>query len=351
MRITVSGEAGNVGSRVVAEALSRWKRQRGLIYGCILLLAVTTMSVHAEDRKVGVSPWGPTDDIGRLNLITPESRASILSRVDGSAAYDLSVEYFIGMPSWQAAGDPRYQIWMTHTPQGTVVDDPMRVGEELNNHVSYTGAAISMYTHMGTHIDALNHFGLNGKIWNGFSAHKHLGDRGWNVAGAEKIPPIIARGVLIDVAAAKNLDMLGDGYRITRQDLVEALDKQEVDIQKGDVVLIRTGRMRVYEHAAAYMANAPGLGMGAARFLVEEKGAMIVGADNLSFEAFPSELEDDYVPVHTYLLAQQGTPILELVYLEELSQDAVYEFVFIGGSLKLRGSDAAPIRPIAIPVR
>lgn len=328
----------------------QWQPQRSLIFASFLLLAMTTIPVHAEVRDVGVSPWGPTDEIGRLNLITAESRTKVLSRVDGSATYDLSVEYFIGMPSWQAAGDPRYQIWMTHTPQGTIVDDPMRVGEELNNHVSYTGAAVSMYTHMGTHIDALNHFGLNGKIWNGFSAHKHLGDRGWNVAGAEKIPPIIARGVLIDVAAAKGLDMLGDGYRITREDLIEALDKQGVDIQEGDVALIRTGRMKVYEDAAAYMANPPGLGMAAARFLVEEKGAMIVGADNLSFEAFPSELEDDYVPLHTYLLAQQGAPILELVYLEELSQDAVYEFAFIGGSLKLRGSDAAPIRPIAIPI-
>jgi len=263
--------------------------QRRLIFGSFLLLAMTAISVHAQVRDVGVSPWGPTDEIGRLNLITAESRANVLSRVDGSAAYDLSVEYFIGMPSWQAAGDPRYQIWMTHTPQGTIVDDPMRVGEELNNHVSYTGAAVSMYTHMGTHIDALNHFGLNGKIWNGFSAHQHLGDRGWNVAGAEKIPPIIARGVLIDVAAAKGLEMLGDGYRITREDLIEALDKQDVDIQEGDVALIRTGRMKVYEDAAAYMANPPGLGMAAARFLIEEKGAMIVGADNLSFEAFPSE--------------------------------------------------------------
>jgi kynurenine formamidase len=98
------------------------------------------------------------------------------------------------------------------------------------------------------------------------------------------------------------------------------------------------------------MKNPPGLGMAAARFLVEEGGAMIVGADNLSFEAFPSEVENNYVPVHSYLLAQQGTPIMELVYLEQLARDKVYEFAFIGGSLKLRGSDAAPIRPIAIPV-
>ncbi|MEX0707294.1 MAG: cyclase family protein [Woeseia sp.] len=318
----------------------------------LFLLFVTLANVaQAGERTVGRSPWGPNDEIGRLNLSTPDSRARILSRINGGASYDLSVEYFIGMPSWQAAGDPHYQIWMTHTPHGTVIDDPLNVGKVKNEHVSYTGAAVSMYTHMGTHIDALNHFGLNGKIWNGFSAAEHAGDRGWRVAGAESIPPIIARGVLIDVAAAKGVPMLPAGYRITREDVQHTLAKQKTELREGDVVLIRTGRMQVYENAVAYMNNSPGLGLAAARFLVEENGAMIVGADNLSFEAFPSELESDYVPVHTYLLAQQGVPILELVYLEELSEDRVFEFAFIGGSLKLRGADAAPIRPIALPVK
>jgi kynurenine formamidase len=217
--------------------------------------------------------------------------------------------------------------------------------------VAYSGSAVSMYTHMGTHIDTLNHFGLNGKIWNGYEAQEHLGDKGWNVTGAEAIPPIIARGVLIDVAATKGVDILSDNYRITRQDLIDALERQDVELEEGDVVLIRTGRMQIYEDAEAYMVNSPGIGLEAARFLVEEKGAMLIGLDNLSFEASPSEFEDNYRPLHTYLLAQQGTPILELVYLEELSNDGVYEFAFIGGSLKFRGSDAAPIRPIAIPLR
>jgi kynurenine formamidase len=306
--------------------------------------------VHAE-QTVGQSPWGPQDEIGRLNLMTPQSQATILSRLSAGKTYDLSVEYFIGMPSWQAAGDPHYRIWMTHTPHGNVIADPLGLGEAMNEHVSYTGAAISMYTHMGTHIDALSHFGLDGKIWNGFAAQEHLGDRGWTVAGAEKIPPIIARGVLIDVAAAKGVALLPDGYRVTREDLTDALKRQGVALRQGDVVLIRTGRMRRYGDAEAYMDNPPGMGMAAARFLVEESGAMVVGADNLSFETFPSEVEGNYVPLHTYLLAQTGTPIIELAYLEELAQDRVYEFAFIGGSLKLRGSDAAPLRPIAIPVQ
>lgn len=314
------------------------------------LLSTLAFTANATDRTVGESPWGPDDEIGRLNLITAESRQTILSRVSGGTTYDLSVEYFIGMPSWQAAGDPHYRIWMTHTPEGTVIDDPLNVGTTMNQHVSYSGAAVSMYTHMGTHIDALVHFGLDGKIWNGFDANDHLGNRGWQVAGAENIPPIVARGVLIDVAAAKGLEMLPDGYRVTRQDLLEALAIQKVSLQRGDVVLIRTGRMKLYDDTQAYMAKPPGMGLAAARFLVEEGGAMVVGADNLSFESFPSELETDYVPVHTYLLAEQGAPIIELLFLEELSRDKVYEFAFIGGSLKLRGSDAAPIRPIAIPI-
>ena len=282
------------------------KKLSNLTLAALLASNVTSALASAQ---VGQSPWGPDDEIGRLNLMTAESQSSILSRISGGAIYDLSVEYFIGMPSWQAAGDPHYRIWMTHTPHGTVTDDPLSVGVNMNKHVSYTGAAISMYTHMGTHIDALNHFGLNDEIWNGFSASEHLGDRGWKKAGAEKIPPIIARGVLIDVAAAKGIEMLPDGYRITRQDLIETLGKQNTILREGDVVLIRTGRMKLYENADAYMTNPPGMGMDAARFLIEESGAMIVGADNLSFEAFPSEVEDNYVPLHTYLLAQQGAPI------------------------------------------
>ncbi len=324
---------------------------RNILLMSALLVSGLPAAAAEEARRVGTSPWGPQDEIGRLNLMSEASRADVLSRIKGGKVYDLSVEYFIGMPSWQAAGDPHYRIWMTHTPHGTVVDDPLNTGTRMNEHVSYTGAAISMYTHMGTHIDGLAHFGLNGEIWNGFSAREHLGDRGWQVAGVETMPPIIARGVLIDVAASKGLDMLADGYRVSRVDLIDALKRQKVELRRGDVALIRTGRMRLYEDSAAYMAKPPGLGLAAARFLIEEAGAMIVGADNLSFEAFPSELETDYVPVHTYLLAQQGAPIIELAWLEELARDQVYEFAFVGGPLKLRGADAAPLRPIAMPLR
>lgn len=310
------------------------------------LIGFSTM-VNAQD--VSSSPWGEDDEIGRLNLITPASRQSALSNLNPSKVYDLSVEYYIGMPSWQAAGDPHFQMWLTHTPHGTEVDDPLSVGHKMNAHVSYTGSAFSMYAHMGTHIDALNHFGLNGKIWNHFSAQQHLGDRGWKKAGIEKVPPIIARGVLLDIPSAKGLEELSPNYLVTQQDIEQTLTFQKINLQAGDVVLIRTGRMQHYANAKTFMENAPGLGMAAARFLAEHNQALSIGADNLSFEAFPSEVKENYVPVHTYLLAQQGVTIMELVDLEALAKDKVYEFAFIGTPLKIRGGDAAPLRPIAIP--
>ncbi len=317
----------------------------------VLLLIALPLPAAAAQPDVGRSPWGPDDEIGRLNLMTDASRAAILGRIAAGRSYDLSVEYYVGMPSWYGIGDPRYQFWLTHTPRGTAIDDPMNVGEAQNRHVSYTGSAVSMYTHMGTHIDALNHFGLNGRIWNGFRADDHLGDRGWRKTGAETIPPIVARGVLIDVAAAKGVEMLAEGYRITRDDLIEALRRQKVALREGDVVLIRTGRMKLYHDDEAFMKNPPGLSLAAAKYLIEEGGAMIVGADNLSFEAFPSEVQDNYIPVHTYLLAQQGAPIIELAFLDDLARDRVYEFAFVAASLKFRGADAAPLRPVAFPVR
>lgn len=323
---------------------------KAIVVTALGFMLTSAMHVQGASETVGGSPWGPNDEIGRLNLMTEQTQLNVLSRIKSGKVYDLSVDYYVGMPSWFAIGDPRYQFWLTHTPHGTTVDDPMGVGQKMNEKVSYTGDAVSMYTHMGTHIDALNHFGLNGKIWNGFEAEKHLGDRGWKKTGAETIPPIVSRGVLIDLPAAKGIEMLPESYRVTSKDLKEALVKQGTELKQGDVVLLRTGRMKYYDNAEKFMAKPPGLGLDAARFLVEEKGAMTVGADNLSFETFPPEKEDNWIPVHTYLLAQHGAMILELVYLDDLAREKIYEFAFIGGSLKFRGASAAPMRPIAIPI-
>ncbi len=320
----------------------------------MLSLAISALgfqAANAQTDQAGKSPWGPEDEIGTLNMMTPASRLAALASISSGQVYDLSVDYFVGMPSFHALGDPGYQYWLTHTPKGTVVDNPNGLGIAMNSKVSYTGDAISMYTHMGTHIDALNHFGLNGRIWNNFSPEEHLGDKGWLKTGAETIPPVIARGVLIDIPDYKGMEGLPEDYRISVSDLKGALLKQHVQLQAGDVVLIRTGQAKHYHDADKYLHKYPGINLEAVKWLVEDQKIMLLGADNLSFEAFPPERSDNWVPVHTYLLAEKGVMFIEQMQLESLAADKVYKFAFIAASLKLKGASGSPMRPIAIPIK
>ena len=117
----------------------------------------------------------------------------------------------------------------------------------------------------------------------------------------------------------------------------------------GDVVMVRTGRMSTWPDAEKFMAPSPGINVEGAKFLAES-GAIIVGADNLVLEHMPSVVEDNWVPVHTYLLVEAGVPIMEVVDTEELSQESLYEFAFVGAAMPLRGATAAPMRPIALPL-
>jgi kynurenine formamidase len=311
---------------------------------------LTYESVLERDGvRVSRSPWGPDDEIGRLNWITPESSLALLARTGGSHIFDLSVDYFMGMPSFQAFGDPPYQISMTHTPHGTIADNASGMGADVHRKYSYCGDAVSMYTHLGTHIDTLIHLGYYDHYWNGFNAEEHLGSRAWTVGGADRYPPLIARGVVLDIAALHGADRVPDAYVIGPDDLRGAASRQELELRRGDIVLIRTGKMQVWPAAEYLDMPMPGINLAAARYLCEEAGAMIVGADTAALEAFPGD-EEGYAPVHCYMFATTGTPIMEVVNLEELAGERLDEFVFVGMPMPLRGATGAPLRPIAIPL-
>jgi kynurenine formamidase len=306
--------------------------------------------IEQEGTIVSESPWGPEDEIGRLNWITEDSQRDVLSRIDPGPTYDLAVSLFLGMPGWLGAHDPKYDIWMTHTPAGTIVDDLGGVGPELSAKYSYSGDAMTMYTHTGTHIDMLNHFGYHNRFWNGWSPAQHLGSRHWMRGGPEKYPNIVARGVLLDIAALYETECLAPSYVITAADCAAAAEAEGVTLEKGDVVMIRTGRMRYWPDAEKYATDAPGIGMEAARFLCDETGAMIIGSDNDSVEVDPWE-PGTFFPVHSYMFATAGAPIIESLWLEDLAAAGIYEVAFIGGPLKMTGATGSPLRPIALPLR
>ena len=206
--------------------------------------------------------------------------------------------------------------------------------------------ALTMSTHSGTHFDSLNHVGYGDKIFNGFDSTRYLGNKGWTKAGADQIPPLITRGILLDVPAEKGVAMLPDAYEITIQDIERTLIRQGVTLQSGDAVLIRTGRMTVWPDAKKFVPNEPGITRQSAAWLIDH-GAVLLGADTMGVEKFPMAKES----VHAYAFAERGVCLLELAWLEDLAKDKVYEFAFIGAPLKLRGATGAPARPLALLLR
>jgi kynurenine formamidase len=207
-----------------------------------------------------------------------------------------------------------------------------------------------MYTHTGTHIDALNHFGVDGQIYNGFRPEEHLGSRNWTRGGAEQIPPIIARGVLLDIASMKGEECLPPSYAITVEDCQQALESSGLTLGDGDVAMVRTGRMAYWPDGAKVMGNPPGLGLEAARWLTAQ-GIIAVAADQECVEVGPSQHEDNWLPGHCHFLAEAGVPMIELVNLEELAGDGVREFCLIAAPVRLKGATGAPLRPLAMALR
>jgi kynurenine formamidase len=284
--------------------------------------AFTLGSTDVLAQVARKSPWGPSDEIGALNMMTSQSRLDILEQVASGAIYDLAVDLFVGMPTCceMLFADPSYQLSMTHAPARGATTEVL----------SHSSDVVSMSTHTGTHIDALNHIGLHGRIWNEVRADEAVGVRGWSRSGVDKYPPIVARGVLIDVATSKNLEHLPASYAITAADLQEALRKQGTILRPGDVVLIRTGLMRLWPDKSRYRLEVQaGLSLDAAKWLATEQRAMLLGADNLGLEKFPSSDPALLAPVHAYLLAEQGVSFIEALWLEDLARDQVHEFLFI----------------------
>jgi len=219
-----------------------------------------------------------------------------------------------------------------------------------------------MNDNVATQIDGLAHIthGQDNHFYNGFKAAEWGGDFRIRKADVTTIPPIIARGVLIDVAGSKNMEALPSGYEITVADLEGALRAQNVDVTPGTIALIRTGTARYWgtngsDHAKIGQHDSAGIGMRAAKWLVEEKGVLAIGSDTSGLEYVPPKPEDSQMvdgsfnPVHVYLLVQQGVHILEFNNLERLAADRVYEFAYFLTTNAIRGTVAGTaLRPVAM---
>jgi kynurenine formamidase len=213
---------------------------------------------------------------------------------------------------------------------------------------SASGMIVCM-EHSGTHIDALCHQADALTLCGGTPIDAAVQTpKGFTRCGVEEIAPIVAPGVLLDMAAHHGVEALAPGYAITAAELQACCARHDVAVAAGDVVLVRTGNERYWGDEERYLTG-PGVAGDASRWLAE-RGVVAVGADNMAWDVIG--LRDPELgctlPGHLLLLARHGIYIIENLRLAELAASGQTRFLFLCTPLKLVGATGSPVRPIAI---
>lgn len=248
--------------------------------------------------------------------------------------YDLGMEYYVGMPHHP-----------NHPPFAFALI-------KLHGEIMYPGgvsACNCLFTtggHTGTHLDAPGHISLNGQVHGVGDIRPWQDYTGLKRGGIDGVSPIVTRGVLLDIAGMEGVECLDEGYSIDSTVLKKAQEVQGVSIEAGDAVLLRTGWIRHFADPPAYVSHekgCPGLVEDGAEWLAQKR-VKCVGSDTLALEKTPAPS----LPVHVILLVRNGISIMEMLNLDELARDRVYEFLLVVSPLKIKGGTASPVRPIAI---
>lgn len=249
--------------------------------------------------------------------------------------YDLGQPYFPGMP--HHPNHPPFAFSLTK-----------KHGEVMYpNQVSTANDLFATGGHTGTHLDSLGHVSWRGKLWGGKrAAQLQSYAEGIKKLGIDATPPVVRRGILLDVARALKKDVLPAAFPVGPKELELTAHKQRISFKEGDAVLVRTGWAKYWSDPKKFVANetgAPGVSLEGAKWLAKHKMSF-TGADTTAYERTPAH----DLPVHVFLLTQKGIQILEMLNLEEIAKDKVYEFLFIALPLRIIGGTASPVRPVAI---
>jgi kynurenine formamidase len=302
----------------------------------VVLVAASVAGVAlGQAGNPGTSRWGPADQRGAANRITPEKVLEAKSLITRGTVYQLGHVYESSMPLF---GTRHFSLKIPQTfgPMGS---------NRLEFHDELVSAEIGQ---VGTQFDGLGHIGVGDIFYNGNNRADFAKPDGFTKLGIENVGALVTRGVLVDVAAYKGVARLEGGYEITLADLRGALEKQRTEVRSGDVVILHTGWGSLWKvDNAAFGATAPGIGLEAAQYLVERE-VVLIGADTWSMEVVPNPNPDLQFPVHQLLIPRNGIYIFENLLTEELARDRAYEFAFFFAPLKLKGATGSPGNPLAI---
>ncbi len=291
-------------------------------------LALSVTSTSSGDWYP--SKYGSDDEIGAANILTPELVKKAVGLVTEGKVYALGLEINENTPGYPPRKMEHYVI--------------QNIGTSYNNNDDIIFGSLNV----GTQIDGLAHLGIDGVFYNGNKAEDFVRMEGLTKLGIENIPPIVTRGVMLDIAAYKGVDRLQGGEVITVADIEGAAKQQGANIQQGDVVLLHTGWLGlVNQDRERFIREEPGPGIEAAEYLAA-KGVVAVGDDTSRLEADPHEKSGLFFPVHQILLAKNGIYILENINTSVLVEAGVHEFLFVLGHPRFSGATQTIINPVAI---
>jgi kynurenine formamidase len=295
------------------------------------------------------SRFGADDIIGALNQITPETVKRAFALVKKGIVYDLSfvLEQEMPVPSFHG----QYFANTQYTLENGAEWHHLQM-DRMSNGFSAQNLRLAISDHSGTHIDQLNHVGeqqADGEflLYNGIRNRDVISSFGTTRLGIEHMPPIIARGILIDVVTHKGVDMLPAGYAIQPSELEEVLQFQGTEVKSGDVVLVHTGWARNWRQPKTMLSGEPGLGKACAQWAID-KGIISWGLDQFATDPVPYETPGEALPMHIAMLTKAGIRLMENVNMEEISQKRVYEFMIIAAPLKIKGGTGSPLRLLAL---
>ncbi len=272
--------------------------------------------------------WGANDQLGALNLLTPEVVLKAVGLVRKGRVYSLAVPL-------EKDGPQHPSFHKTWKASYSIPDESGIFSEDV----------LTMETHSGTHIDALGHMWAEGRFYNDIPEDEAF-DSGVVKTGIENVRSMVGRGVMLDVPAYRNVDHMGPGEVVAGDELDAVAAAQGTKIEQGDILLIRTGWYRVFFRDRALWESAvPGPNRSLAPWL-KEKDVCAIGADQPTVEAQRVDGEPYYL--HRYALRDLGIYLLENLDLEDLSRNKVYEFLFVGAPLPLTHASGAPWNPLAI---
>lgn len=283
-----------------------------------------------SEKPTNWGKWGPDDQRGTLNYVTPEKILQAAQLVKTGKVYPLAIPLTAKAPIWPG----RHENWHLAMFRNLTGPGPGG-GEDI----------LMMHTHGTTHVDALCHVFADGQLYNGHSAADAIDARGAKTNAITNIGGIVTRGVLLDVAGYHGVEHLVPEHIISPEEIEAVAKKQGVAIESGDALLFRTGFLKVWENdPAEFNARQPGPSLAAAQWAGEHE-IVVLAADNSAVEAFPLDVGQ---VVHQEFLRNQGGYIMELLDLDALAEDEVYEFQFVVAPLNIKMGMGSPITPLAI---